>query len=31
MSPAEHFQVIAFGAEPPIGSVRYHEAFEATS
>ncbi|MFY9738472.1 MAG: N-acetyltransferase [Candidatus Cybelea sp.] len=29
--PAEHFQAISFGAESPIGSVRYDEAFEATS
>jgi predicted N-acetyltransferase YhbS len=29
--PAEHFHAISFGAEPPTGSVHYHEAFEATS
>ncbi|MGA9019017.1 MAG: N-acetyltransferase [Candidatus Cybelea sp.] len=30
-APAEHFQAISFGAEPPIGSVRYDEAFEVTA
>jgi predicted N-acetyltransferase YhbS len=30
-APAEHFLAISFGAEPPIGSVRYHEAFGATA
>lgn len=30
-APAEHFQAISFGSEPPIGIVRYHEAFEATA
>lgn len=29
--PLEFFQAIAFGVETPVGSVRYHEAFEATS
>jgi predicted N-acetyltransferase YhbS len=29
--PAEYFQAISFGAEPPVGSVRYHEAFAATA
>lgn len=29
--PAEYFQAISFGAEPPPGSVRYHEAFAATA
>ncbi len=28
---AEYFQAISFGAEPPTGSVRYDEAFGATT
>jgi len=28
---AEYFQALAFGNEAPVGSVRYHEAFDATA
>lgn len=30
-APAEYFQAISFGADPPTGSVCYHEAFGATA
>ncbi|KAG0249954.1 hypothetical protein BGZ95_007354 [Linnemannia exigua] len=29
--PPEYFQVVSFGSEIPSGTVRYHEAFNASS
>lgn len=28
--PPEYFQAVSFGGDLPVGSVRYHEAFDAT-